>query len=277
MNNAALKVHLVVIDPQQDFMDGWQDATLPVTGATEDMRRLASMIDRVGPRLAGIHVTLDSHQEIDVGHPHFWRNRDGKNPPPFTMISADDIKNDIWVPRKQGLKQRMIAYAETLEQNGNYPLMVWPEHCIVGEPGWLVQEDLRAALKRWKIQQFRTVDNVTKGTNPLTEHYGALEAEVPDPNDPSTQLNTRFIDMLAQADIVVVAGEALSHCVKSTVDQIAGNIGEEHIRKFHILTDATSPVGAVPNGPDFPEISRQWLKDMESRGMHLTTTDAFLA
>ena len=83
--------------------------------------------------------------------------------------------------------------------------------------------------------------------------------------------------MLAQADMIAVAGEALSHCVMSTVNQIADNIGEEHLRKFYILTDASSPVPKVGDGPDFPAIAASWLKDMEARGMNLTTTDAFLA
>ena len=32
-----------------------------------------------------------------------------------------------------------------------------------------------------------------------------------------------------------VAGEASSHCVLKTVQQIADNIGKEHIKKFHLL------------------------------------------
>ena len=67
-------------------------------------------------------------------------------------------------------------------------------------------------------------------------------AEVPDASDPATSLNTAFLDVLAEADIVAIAGEALSHCVMSTVSQIADNIGEEHVNKFNILTDCSSPV-----------------------------------
>jgi nicotinamidase-related amidase len=89
-------------------------------------------------------------------------------------------------------------------------------------------------------------------------------------------INRDFLDMLQQADIVAVAGEALSHCVKETVTQIADNIGGEHIKKFVILTDCCSPVGAVPGGPDFPAIAEEWLKAMERKGMRLTTSDEFL-
>ena len=273
---AGLKVHLVIIDPQNDFMD-IPNATLPVPGANADMRRLAAMVDRIGDRLDDIHVTLDSHRVIDVGHPGMWRDSDGKVPNPFTIISANDIENGIWSPRNPSFRARLLDYARTLEKNGNYPLMVWPEHCLIGTPGHNVQVDLMASLQRWEKREFANVDYVVKGTNTFTEHYGALQAEVPDPTDPSTGLNTAFLDVLAQADIVAIAGEALSHCVKSTVTQIADNIGPEHVKKFQILTDASSPVSAVPGGPDFPAIAAGWLKEMEARGMKLSTSVNFLA
>lgn len=271
-----LKVHLVVIDPQKDFMDD-PDSSLPVTGANEDMRRLAAFIARAGKRLEDIHVTLDSHQIIDVGHPGFWRNQNGDRPSPFTMISNDDVKNNIWTPRNSVYRKRMLDYTAALEAGKKYMAMVWPEHCITGTPGHNVQVDLCGALIDWARQEWANIDFVTKGTNVFTEHYGALMAEVPDPSDPSTQLNTDFLKIMESADIVAVAGEALSHCVKATVDQIAENIGPEHIKKFHILTDCSSPVAQVGSGPDFPAIARAWLRDMEKLGMKLTTSKDFLA
>jgi len=270
-----MRIELIIIDPQNDFMDT-SKASLPVPGAVDDMKRLARMIKRIGHKLDDIHVTLDSHRVIDVGHPGMWRDADGNHPGPFTIITVDDIENGIWAPRNPAFRVRLLDYARALDQQGNYPLMVWPEHCLIGTEGHNVEPTLMAALQSWERKEFANVDYVTKGTNTFTEHYGALMAEVPDPDDPATQLNGRFLDMLAQADMIAVAGEALSHCVKSTVSQIADSIGEEHVKKFYILTDASSPVPAVPGGPDFPAIAQQWLKEMEARGMNLTTTDRFL-
>ena len=271
----ALNMHLLVIDPQNDFMDK-AGASLPVSGATEDMKRLAAFIGRAGHKLADIHVTLDSHHTIDVGHPGMWRDQVGKLPGPFTIITPDDIENGVWAPRDPGLRARLLGYAKALAVGGKYPLMVWPEHCRIGTPGHNVEPTLAAALEHWERKEFINVDYVTKGTNPFTEHYGALMAEVPDPEDPSTSLNTAFLETLRDADIVLVAGEALSHCVKSTVDQIAATIGDEHIRKFHILTDCSNPVSQVGNGPDFPAIAKQWLSDMKSAGMTLVSSQDVL-
>lgn len=276
MSKKQLNVHLLVIDPQNDFMDT-ATAALPVPGATGDMQRLAAMIDRIGHKLADIHVTLDSHRKIDVGHPGMWRNADGKSPAPFTIISADDLANGIWLPRNPRDARRFVEYAKALEAGGKYPLMVWPEHCLIGTPGHNVQDDLMAALLRWEHSQFANVDYLVKGTNSYTEHYGALMAEVPDPSDAATGLNTDFLNTFAQADLVVVAGEASSHCVKATVEQIADNIGVDQIKKFVILTDCMSPVPKVGAGPDFPAIAKGFMKDMEARGMKLSTSVDFLS
>lgn len=272
----ALKVHLLVIDPQNDFMDS-PGAALPVPGANADMTRLAAMVDRIGNKLEDIHVTLDSHRKIDVGHPGMWRDANGNQPAPFTIISQDDLINGIWVPRDLQLLPRFIDYAKALNAGGKYPLMVWPEHCLIGTAGHNVQEDLMAALLRWEGSQFANVDYLVKGTNSYTEHYGALMAEVPDPGDSSTGLNTDFLNVFAQADVVAVAGEASSHCVKATVEQIADNIGADQVKKFVLLTDAMSPVPQVGNGPDFPGIAAQFMKDMVARGMQLSTTVDFLS
>lgn len=276
-----MKVHLLVIDPQNDFMDQ-PNAALPVAGAMNDMKRLAAMVDRVGTKLQKIHVTLDSHHLVDIAHPAFWRDGNGVSPNPLTIISSDAIKDGTWVPRRPELRDYAIGYAEDLERGGKYQLMVWPPHCLIGSWGHNIQADLSAALDRWSEARVRNIDYVTKGTNVLTEHYGALMAEVPIPNDPSTQLNGRFLQMLQEADVIAVAGEASSHCVKATVEQVADNIGAEHIKKFHLLTDAMSPVGAVtaPDGSiivDFPAIADKFLKDMASRGMKLSSTVDFLA
>jgi nicotinamidase-related amidase len=288
-----MKAHLIIIDPQNDFCDilaGPDDpvglalpdgtkfrSSLPVPGALADMGRVAGLIKRVGKRLDDIHVTLDSHRVIDVAHPGFWRNQDGKQPDPFTMIGHDDVKNGIWMPRGQQYRQRMLDYTAALQAAGKFVLMIWPEHCLIGSWGHNVVGVLKDELDAWERSQFANVNYVTKGTNTFTEHYGALMAEVPDPADPSTQLNGEFISVLQDADIIGIAGEASSHCVKTTIEQIVDNIGDGHLSKISLLTDCMSPVPQTPGAPDFPAIAKQFLDDMKARGLTLTTADAFLA
>ncbi|MCC5612178.1 hypothetical protein LC612_36990, partial [Nostoc sp. CHAB 5834] len=110
------------------------------------------------------------------------------------------------------------------------------------------------------------VNKVTKGSNPWTEHYSAVMAEVPDTEDPSTQLNRGLIDILSQADRVLIAGEAGSHCVRATTEHIADNFGEGNLSKLVLLTDCISPVSG------FDSAYLDFLKDMSARGLNLATS-----
>ncbi len=269
-----VKIHLVVIDPQNDFMD-LPESALPVPGANADMDRLASMITKHGRKLEDIHITMDTHQEVDIAHPIWWKDQKGNPPAPFTIISSDDVRTGIWAPRNPKAYDRSLAYVETLEKTGKYLLCIWNPHCRIGTWGHGIQINLMNSLLDWQKNEFAMVDFVTKGTNPWTEHYGGLMAEVVDPKDPSTQLNTKLLETLAEADVILIAGEALSHCVKETLTQIVDNIGMEHVKKIQILTDCTSSIPAVPNGPDFPAIAGAWLKDMKVRGVQTTTSTTF--
>ena len=271
-----MKAHLVLIDPQNDFMD-LKESSLPVPGALADMHRVSDMIYRIGSRLADIHVTLDSHRVIDVAHPGFWRDPDGNPPSPFTLIFSSDIRAGRWAPRNLAFRQRMLDYTAELEAKGKFVLMIWPEHCVIGTWGHNIEENLRATLADWERRNFATIDFVTKGTNTFTEHYGALMAEVPDPSDPATQLNGQFLGVLQDADIIGIAGEASSHCVSTTIQQIVDNIGDEHLGKIHILTDCMSPVPQSPGSPDFPALAKDFLAKMQQRGLVLSDSTKFLA
>lgn len=278
------KIHLLAIDPQNDFCDIPVEAqpfnpmvigeriapALPVPGAHEDMMRLSALIDRLGSKLYDIHVTMDSHNPLDIAHPTWWRNAKGDAPAPFTLISAGDVRNGVWRARNPLAQAHSLKYVEALEANARYVLVIWPEHCLIGHWGHNVHSAVQQSLDNWARRGMEVVDYVTKGSNATTEHYSAVQAEVPDSNDPSTMLNSRLITTLSEADIILVAGEALSHCVASTVRDIANNFGEENIKKLILLTDCSSSVGGFENlGADF-------VADMKRRGMQTALSTDFL-
>ena len=61
------KLHLMIIDPQQDFCN--PDGALSVPGAEGDMKRLAEFIRKAGRKIYDIHCTLDTHHYFDISHP----------------------------------------------------------------------------------------------------------------------------------------------------------------------------------------------------------------
>ena len=286
----GMNIHLVGVDPQNTFMgnaDGsaYQlqllngsayTAALPVPGAVDDMKRAATMIRRVGDKITDIHVTLDSHHRMHIAHPYMWRDANGKPPQPFTIIMAADV-GTIWFARNPGHQKRLKEYVTNLEATGKFLHCIWPPHGLIGTWQHNVYQELEDALAEWEIKNMGVVDYVTKGSSVWTEHFGAVMAQVPDPNDPSTQLNAEFIKTLQEADMIGFFGEALSHCVKTTVEQVADNIGDEHVKKMILITDCMSSVAKAPGTPDFPAIGQQFLADMQARGMTLMTSRDFLA
>ncbi|MGZ3182786.1 MAG: cysteine hydrolase [Telluria sp.] len=270
--------HLLVIDAQNDFCD-LPDAyrpvdprtgaaagpALPVPGAHADMLRLAQLIERGAAGLDEISVTLDTHHRIDVAHPTFWQRGDGGAVEPFTAIQAAEVRAGRFAPRDPAALPRVLAYLDKLEAAGRYTLMVWPVHCELGSWGNNLHADVKAAINGWEERRHRNLYAVVKGTNPWTEHYSAVEAEVVDPNDESTQLNRELIGRLDRCDRIYIAGEAGSHCVRATTEHIVDNLDPTTLRRLVLLVDCMSPVAG------FEQHQQHFLQNMRARGVELAT------
>lgn len=271
-----MKVHLVVIDPQTDFCN--PKGSLYVPGAEGDMERLAGLVRRLKTKLTDIHVTLDSHRVVDISHPIWWKDSSGKNPDPFTIITAQDLKDGKWTTTQPGMYKRSLAYLESLEAGGRYPHVIWPYHCLIGDEGHTVVPVLSAAIHEWERERFAQADYITKGSNPWTEHFSGVKAEVPDPEDPTTQVNAGFIQTLEDADVILLAGEALSHCLLSTIEDIANAFSDPaYIGKMVLLQDAASVIPDPPGTTLFSDKVANFLSTMQTKGMQISTTDKFLA
>jgi nicotinamidase-related amidase len=290
-----MKIHLLIIDPQIDFcwpgIDtskydvaalenmGMESLVKPgalyVPGAHEDMQRLSTMVRELKHKIDDIHITLDSHHYVDIAHPSFWLDSNGQHPAPFTIITPDDVDNGIYKASFLPMHKRAAEYVHALQANNRYPLCIWPPHCLIGRTGSAIHPDLEKAVLEWE-KEFAVTNYVTKGSNIYSEHYSAVQADVPDPTDPSTQINTGLIDTLKDADIIALAGEAKSHCLANTVVDIANNFGEENIKKLVLLDDATSNVPDPPGTTMFTDASEKFVKDMTARGMKVSTTVDFL-
>jgi nicotinamidase/pyrazinamidase len=226
---------LFLIDMQNDFC--LPDGALYIPGAEKDLERTAFFIQRNIKYIDHIVMTQDNHNVIDISHPCFWRDKHGNHPEPYTQISSDDINSKKWIPLFE--ESRAREYIRKLEKEGEFTHTIWPEHCLRGSYGAAIADIIMARVVDW-ARQGSNYDLVIKGTNPLTEHFGALRANIPDDNSPETQLNIKLLDTLSRYGNIFIAGEARSHCVANTVKQIIENA--DIARKTILLEDCMSDV-----------------------------------
>lgn len=260
------KVSLLIIDPQFDFCD--PKGTLFVPGAEADMVRLGGFITANAHKLADIQVTLDSHHLVDVAHPNSWVDSHGKHPNPFTPITANDVRTGKWRAFHAGWQKQYEEYVTKLEVGGRYPLMIWPPHCLIGSVGATIVKPVLDGILTFE-SRYRVAGKTTKGSNPMTEHYSAVKAEVEDPRDTTTKINTQLIETLNKFDKILISGEALSHCVANTIRDIANVFSPEDVKKFTLLEDTSSSVpGCEQMGIDF-------VNEMVAKGMSKSTTATY--
>jgi nicotinamidase-related amidase len=255
---------LLVIDPQNDFLDIPQ-AALPVAGANADMQRLADWLQQHVGQVNNITVTLDSHASVGVERTTFWEDALGQPVAPFTVITAADLAAGTYRPRHKALREEVLQYLRALEAGGQRQLVVWPVHCVLGTWGHNIHTGLSEAIARWEVTSGKTCNKVLKGMHPLTEQYSAFRAEVPRLDDARTHLNQSLLDTLAEGThSLLVAGEALSHCVAASVDDMMDHLPAARLQQTVLLTDCMSPVtGFEAAGQDFLQRARE-------RGLRVT-------
>ena len=258
---------LLIIDPQNDFCNpgnekGKGRGSLYVEGADKDMERLADWLRKNKEIIDFIGITIDSHQPNDISHPAFWTDKNGNFPAPFTIIKSSDVEEGKWSARFSPGK--CLHYLHELENQGEYPHIIWPVHCLIGSEGAAIYRPLMDAITDWTVKG-KFYQTVAKGTFPFTEHFGAFRAQIPDPDRPETQLNQALLKTLETYQNIYLAGEAKSHCVANSLKQVLDE-APDLAHKFIILTDAMS------NVTGFESLADPIYKKAEEMGVQFTTT-----
>jgi nicotinamidase-related amidase len=280
-------VCLLIIDPQNTFCIPEFELFVggkSGKGAIEDNVRLCEFIYRNLGNITKIIPTMDTHTAMQIFHPIFWLNDRGEHPiPSATTITPEDIDRGIWKVNPavafslnldyQLLEKHAYHYVKQLSQNGKYPLTVWSYHSMLGGIGHAVVSAVEEAVFFHSIARNSQAQFELKGNNPLTENYSVLSPEVVEGFDsrPIAYKNTDLIQQLLTYDLVIIAGQAKSHCVAWTIDdllteikQIDGNLA----RKIHLLEDCTSPV-VVPGVVDYSEMADTAFAKFAEAGMKI--------
>ncbi|HID86845.1 MAG TPA: hypothetical protein EYP55_05630 [Anaerolineae bacterium] len=223
---------------------------------------------------------------MQIFHAAFWVNDKGEHPGPFTLISAEDVEKGRWrfnpalgpiLGVDEDYAQRyVLSYTRKLKEGGKYELTIWPYHVMLGSIGHALVPAVEEAIFFHSIARYSQPDFQIKGNNPLTEHYSVLGPEVMEGSDgePIAQKNVEFIERLLQFDAVIIAGQAKSHCVAWTIDDLLQDI---HVRdrklaeRVYLLEDCTSPV-VVPGVMDYTDEADAAFRRFADAGMHVVRT-----
>lgn len=264
------KVLLLIIDMQVDFCH--EQGTLYVPGAPDDVRRLIEFIYRNAERITHITCSLDSHYPFQIFHPAWWVDQYGRHPAPFTIISAEEVEEGKWRPLLQ--PEWSGQYVRRLQQEAKKQLTIWPYHVPIGALGNALDPELWSAVFWHSIARRSQPTWWIKGSIPQTEHYSILRPEIEMPQEPQGSLSTDFIQVLAEYDYVLIAGEAESHCVLETAEDLVQVFRDrpDRLARIHILKDCTSPV--IHPEVDFHAIAQQCFADYEQLGLRfMNSTD----
>ena len=64
---------------------------------------------------------------MHICHPKYWSNQEGSFPGDYTIITLDDIQNNIWRPRNTEMMDNCMNILKS-KPNG---IVICPEHCLV--------------------------------------------------------------------------------------------------------------------------------------------------
>ncbi|HEX7119290.1 MAG TPA: hypothetical protein VF212_10905 [Longimicrobiales bacterium] len=285
------RVHLVLIDLQKDFC--LPGGALFVggrsgRGAIDDSDRTARFIYRNLGVITDITCTMDTHFPYQIFFPAFWLDEAGEPPQAHREVTAEDIRSGALRPNPamaqwladgdyDWLVRQCEYYCEELAKEGKYRLYLWPPHVILGSDGHGMVGVIHEARLFHAYARVAQSHVEVKGATPLTEYYSVIAPEVMTDIDGRAlaRRNDDFLRILVESDAVVIAGQAASHCVRSTIADLLEHTEESLARKVYILRDCMSSVTVPdPERPgafafDFTPEAEAALRRFADAGMHV--------
>ncbi len=279
------RLALLLVDVQNTFcLPGFElfVAGRSGTGAVDDNRRLCEFLYRNLGAITQIIPTLDTHQATQIFHALWLVNENCEHPGPYTVVSAEDVRDGVWrfnpeAGRMLGIdpeagERYLLHYVRRLEAGGKYALTIWPYHALLGGIGHALVSAVEEAVFFHTIARLSQPDFQVKGSNPRTEHYSVIGPEVTE--GPDGELiearNEALVERLLGFDAVVIAGQAKSHCVAWTIDDLLEGTREDRrlAEKVYLLEDCSSAV-VIPGVVDYTDEADAAFARFAAAGMHV--------
>jgi nicotinamidase-related amidase len=276
----SFRICLVAVDVQNTFcIPGYE---LYVHGAEDDNRRLCEFLYRNLGTITAIIPTLDTHRAMQIFHAAWLVDDEGRHPEPYTLVTTEDVESGRWrinppAVESTGIEadyaqRQLLDYTQKLAEGGKYDLTIWPYHAMLGGIGHALVPAVEEAIFFHTIARYSQPAFQVKGDNPLTEHYSVLGPEITQGPGGETIAgkNDLLIQQLSLYDVIIVGGQAKSHCVAWTIaDLLEGDDERERALapRTYLLEDCTSPV-VVP-GMDYTAEADAAFERFAAAGMHV--------
>jgi nicotinamidase-related amidase len=220
---------------------------------------------------------------VQIFHAAFLVGPDGERPDPYTLVSSADVESGRWQVDADAatalgrdpeqLRRHLLHYVHALAAGGKYELTVWPYHAMLGGIGHALASSVEEAIFFHGIARSSQPKWEVKGDDALTEHYSMLGPEVTTDADgqPIGDRNDHLVAELLEYDAVVVAGQAKSHCVAWTIDDLLRGVAARDPQlaaKVYLLEDCSSPV-VVPGVVDYTDDADHAFRRFQEAGMHV--------
>ena len=275
------RICLLLVDEQNTFCTPGFElfvAGRSGSGALEDSRRICSFVYRNLGAVTQAVVTLDTHQAFQIFHAPFLVDEHGNHPSPYTLVTQADVESGRWQVDPEAAEvlgigeaanAHLRSYVEQLAAGGKYDLTIWPFHSMLGGLGHTLVSALEEALFFHAIARRAQTRFEIKGWQALTEHYSVLGPEVllGSGGEPLGERNIALVEHLLRFDAVIVAGQAKSHCVAWTIEDLV-EIAPQIARRLYLLDDCCSPV-VVPGAVDYTDDADAAFARFAQAGAHV--------
>lgn len=228
---------LLIIDPQNDFCD--KTGKLYVPNSENDIDNICQLIDTKHNMFNRVIVSLDTHSINHIAAPTTWIDNNGNHPTPFTILDQHGIDQNTNTQYKSANNDdKLIEALERHYKVNKNPMIIWPNHCVVGTFGAAVVEKLNNTI--YKYTNKYIINHILKGQDIYSEQYGCF-------NGPTTVIGCESNIINLTPKNFYVCGEAKSHCVLETIEQLLQcNIFRAGWKVF-VINDCTSPVTGFEN------------------------------
>ncbi|MBD3382816.1 MAG: isochorismatase [candidate division Zixibacteria bacterium] len=281
------RICLLLIDCQNTFCTpGFELFVAGRSGnaAVLDSARICEFVYKNIGLFSDIIASMDTHRALQIFHPIFLVDKNGDYPEPNTQISLDDIKSGRYMVNpditdnfdgqsQKRLQDYLEYYVRQLEQSGRLQLMIWPYHAMLGGIGHALVSAIEEALFFFTMTRQRQPHIEIKGEIPMAENYSIFRPEV-DRDENGQKIaseNKTFFDRILGYDRILIAGQAKSHCVAWTVEDLLLEIQSRDpnlAEKVYLLEDCSSAV-VIPNAVDFTEQAESAFERFARAGMKL--------